>query len=107
VKKTLLQKILSVALMLVFFYSTTPRDFLHLLADHKDTMDLVYNGTAQLSGQHIHCGFLHIDIAPFLAAGNTVFTYSDTFFRELRYTISVIHPITVFHFFSLRAPPSL
>jgi len=44
---------------------TTPREFIHLFAPHKDTIDdYGYKGVA-FSIQHKHCEFLQIGIHPY------------------------------------------
>jgi hypothetical protein len=65
VKRQWLHKILAIILLGVFALHTTPREFIHLLAPHHDTLDdHAYDGIA-FSNKHRHCDFLQIGVEPY------------------------------------------
>ncbi|WP_148707160.1 hypothetical protein [Chitinophaga skermanii] len=62
-KKFLYQKIWSLFLLAVFAFHATPREFVHLFADHCDTKHEKIEGTI-IDLPHKHCDFLQIGYSP-------------------------------------------
>lgn len=104
----LLRRILSIALLVVFFFSTTPRQFLHhLFANHHDTIDQPIGPVDQVSTIHIHCAFLHINIAPYISPDRIIHPeFVRTFPEQKEYLISPV-PLALNLHYSLRAPPEV
>jgi hypothetical protein len=106
VKKQLFKKILSVFLLVVFFYSTTPGDFLHkLFANHKDSIDKPVGKVYQFSKKHIHCAFLCIRIAHYDAARFPFYQSILGGYYVIAAIIPVSYRCTDIRTASLRAPP--
>ncbi|KAA2240666.1 hypothetical protein F0L74_31465 [Chitinophaga agrisoli] len=67
-KRQWLHKILSIILLGVFALQITPREFIHLLAPHQDTVDKEDHGSHTspvFSVKHKHCDFLQIGVPPY------------------------------------------
>lgn len=63
---TLLYKIMWGLMVAVFFFASTPHDFIHdEIAAHKDTVD-GYHKHAGVSKAHVHCEFLQVSLSPSL-----------------------------------------
>jgi hypothetical protein len=106
-RKRLFHKIFAIFLLGVFFYSTTPPDFLHkVFANHKDTVDKPLGKTDQISFKHTHCLFLTIIIAPYVAPEkNFASKYIKVVFQTLHeYTYDSYHSVFI-HISYLRGPP--
>ncbi|HVB02345.1 MAG TPA: hypothetical protein VNE41_01375 [Chitinophagaceae bacterium] len=99
------KKIVSLVILVVFFFSTTPPDFLHkLFANHQDTIDSIHQD-ARFSPRHIHCVFLHIVLSHYMADTTAPVISEQLFFQNLLINI----PDSYHEIFqdgpSLRAPP--
>lgn len=102
------KRFFAIFLASVFFYSTTPREFLHdVFADHSDTVDHpLPKGDFAISDMHVHCAFMHMHIAPYVfgqkgSLSNNELVYS-LFIRKISQGIFKL----AIPLHSLRAPPS-
>lgn len=103
---TVIQKILSQILLAVFLFALMPHEFIHdEIARHKDTVDLHHSHDA-VSPHHIHCKFLQVVLAPYLAgqveAVNPV-QHAYCVFRETPVTFFGIKRL---YYNTLRGPPA-
>ncbi|MHB1921259.1 MAG: hypothetical protein ACYCOO_03380 [Chitinophagaceae bacterium] len=102
--KKALKKTGAILVLLAFFFSITPREFLHEFANHKDTVDH-FHPEAWVSPVHIHCAFLHMDMAPFIKGSEFHFQSILTVFQDISTSIlDSYHFISLFSS-SLRGPP--
>lgn len=93
----------------VFMINNTPRDFIHALAGHTDTVDISIchpdNGPA-FSEQHRHCDFLQIGMEPYEQADFISLVPSrEVIWAFISPAIPELH-VTPFRSLSLRAPPA-
>lgn len=103
-----IKPLLSLLLLSIFLYSSTPRSLLHeAFAHHHDTVDHPTDGQAQVSPRHVHCAFLHMHLTPYtppsasfaIISSWVVFSYQLPGYHS-------IHSLPV-AFKRLRAPPSI
>ncbi|PSL50010.1 hypothetical protein CLV51_1011353 [Chitinophaga niastensis] len=93
-------------MLVVLIFSTTPHDFVHLFANHKDTVDVQRpDSPLVISEKHTHCDFLNISLAPFLATFSPLLQMQVIVFEARIITIpDSFHNVIALHP-SLRAPP--
>lgn len=91
--------VLSAWLAILLLFGTTPKDFIHVFADHKDTVHTQHQGFV-LEKQHHHCTFLSFSLTvfdndqqlPFVARlftehhGNYIITTERSVNRSVVYT---------------------
>ncbi len=96
---------MAIWLLGVFMINITPREFVHLFADHEDTHDTVVKGLA-FSAEHKHCSFLNIGVPPYEIVG---FSYCPVIV-SVAWDNSIV-PLVQYHYSLpsiafLRGPPS-
>lgn len=99
-------KILAFWLLGVFFLNATPREFIHLFANHEDTQDQDHADGLVFSKVHQHCGFLNIGVPPYEA---TRFEYIPLVVSiDWHYLSAPLQPCAevVSSFNDLRGPPN-
>ncbi|HEY0610458.1 MAG TPA: hypothetical protein VGD35_12395 [Chitinophaga sp.] len=110
-KKHWIHKVLAIILLGVFALHTTPREFLHQFASHRDTKDQDQHSCADFDGlafsvKHKHCEFLQIAVEPYEQAN----AYYPTAARSIQWIYALPYVPTVAKIShadaSLRAPPS-
>ena len=98
----------SVILLAVISFSITPKEFIHDLYDHSDTVENEYclKGVLHVEGIHHHCEMLNYAAFPF--EGNV----GDTPLNNLPVVVSQFHPADYgfvkrdrFNLSRFRAPP--
>ncbi|HEY6082516.1 MAG TPA: hypothetical protein VIU45_03605 [Chitinophagaceae bacterium] len=105
-RKKLIQQFFSLFVAITFFFATTPHDFIHLFAGHKDTIDHYYPGKTELSNKHIHCEFLRIAIATFVSSAEYHLVCLEQHFQELSVIIPVSYYFNLPRTSYLRGPPA-
>ncbi len=106
-RNKLFQQVFSLFVAITFFFATTPHDFIHLFAGHKDTIDHYYPGRTDVSNKHIHCEFLRIAIATFVSSEEYHLVHIEQCYKELSVIIPVIYHSNLPHTSYLRGPPAL
>ncbi|WP_344981382.1 hypothetical protein [Compostibacter hankyongensis] len=103
-----MKKGLSLLLLVVFFYSTTPAAFLHaVFANHKDTREhYTVDGSGHISPVHIHCPFLHFSTTPFVSPEGILLSTAQVIQETLVQPIATCTFVLYSPFPALRAPPA-
>ncbi len=102
---SIIQKMTSGFLLVVFLFAIAPHNFIHdVVAHHQDTVDHFHLDT-EVSSHHTHCKFLQVVIAPFTSVDNhfkaeVPFTYMD--YAESMPSFYTEDTFTAFY---LRGPP--
>lgn len=90
----------------VFFFATTPHDFIHdEIVSHRDTVD-GYHKHAGVSKAHVHCEFLQSSLSPSLPAQPPLFHFQVSLYCPIlpESVLSASRP-AIPHT-SLRGPPA-
>ena len=104
----ILRTYFSVILLAVICFSITPKEFIHDLYDHSDTIEDQYclHGILHIEGAHHHCEMLSYAAFPFEGVGN------DILFNNLPALVPQLHQadygfvkINRFNLSRFRAPP--
>ncbi len=90
-----------------FFFATTPHDFIHLFTGHQDTVDHYQPGKTELSKVHIHCQFLQVNLASYLATEKLHSPEVHLPYRELSVPVPAGHPCFLPPTTCLRGPPAI
>ncbi|TRZ71660.1 MAG: hypothetical protein D4R97_06510 [Bacteroidetes bacterium] len=96
---------ISIFLLVCFLPVVTPREFIHDLLGHEDTLD-IYHSTATLEKLHKHCSILQVTFSSFVSYLKN-FLFQKEFYNSF-YSFphqSFIPGVSV-NLSSLRAPPS-
>ncbi|MEZ5015883.1 MAG: hypothetical protein R2800_02450 [Flavipsychrobacter sp.] len=90
----ILHSSIAVLLSIVLLFGTTPKEYIHLFADHVDTEHRHHEGHYPVfETEHHHCSFLSFTLSPFQHANNEVTfkTYKPQFI--IHQSVAVIHLI--------------
>jgi len=108
-KNPVIKCLAGVAMLFIFAFSVTPKQWLHdLVTHHKDAPCISFDGTRSLSTSGFHCNCDNIVVeSPFLFYDGSSETLAPDFFET--------HPVTSAGYFistyksnsSLRGPPCL
>jgi hypothetical protein len=63
--KRLIHIVVSVWLAILLLFGTTPKEFLHSFAQHKDTQHTTHHSGFVLEEKHTHCAFVAFELTPF------------------------------------------
>ncbi len=99
--KRILHSGIAIALSLVLFLGTTPKEYIHLFADHVDTEHhhCDHEGPAYET-EHHHCSFLSFTLSPFER------TSYELTFKKTKPFIAVPNIAAVVHLVPLNVPTS-
>lgn len=105
--RRILHIICSLWLAVLLIFGTTPKEAVHLLAGHQDTVHIKHSSTSYLEKVHHHCAFLELALSPFAADAfeityryyePLVFTWYNLSVKDRRCT-NLLHT-------ALRGPPA-
>lgn len=100
-----IKKIYSFVLLVIFLFASTPDEFIHALAGHRDTID--QQGNEILIGpHHTHCEALQLTLPSFNSSAHKLSLGEEKIFHPILFPLSDTY-IDHFSFQlpSLRAPP--
>lgn len=103
-----LKRMLSLIMLSIFLYSSTPRSLLHeAFANHKDTIDKPLHNQHEIGPRHVHCLFMHMHLAPYTPPTLQI-TFINTWiqfsFQPSGYSLIYAQSLSIQR---LRAPPVL
>jgi hypothetical protein len=99
---------LSVWMSILLLFGTTPKEFIHLFADHTDTVEQYHTGKQlAIEKQHHHCQFLGFSFAPFVKDHQSAFLRFSTFSYFIKHEALSVHFVQrAIVSLSLRGPPA-
>ncbi|RYD55211.1 MAG: hypothetical protein EOP56_16830 [Sphingobacteriales bacterium] len=105
--KRIVYIVLSVWLGILLLFGSTPKEFIHLFADHTDTVHTYHGDGLCIEPEHHHCDFLSFTLAAFIDNPlPLLLERSETVYpREEASVVAHLTSRTVFTSF-LRGPPA-
>lgn len=101
--------VLSVLLGVLLVFSTTPKEYIHLFADHHDTVHHAHDDdVTHVDPEHHHCQFLELSLPPFISNDVAIYVpYHAPEYNQFYTSLEEVLIEKVVSVRNLRGPPEV